>query len=124
MPKLTQEVGFCALRDCKKLLTGRRTRWCSDKCSKFYYDAWYNNHDWSCARKAARRRDKWKCRKCNSKEKLEVNHIIPLNGKKRINSCLNHLENLMTLCHKCHLLETKQQRLEGLIGKKIKRKKK
>lgn len=42
--------------------------------------------------------------------KLEVNHVIPVRGQRaRHGSCLNHLDNLETLCHDCHVPETRLQ---------------
>lgn len=44
-----------------------------------------------------KKRDDFKCVKCGSEEKLEVDHIVPLfKGGKNID------ENLQTLCKKCH----------------------
>lgn len=42
---------------------------------------------------------------------LEVNHIVPVLRKTSTTptSCANHLDNLETLCHPCHLVETKAQ---------------
>ncbi len=42
--------------------------------------------------------------------KLEVNHIIPREGKGYGQGCHNHQENLETLCHACHLQVTADQR--------------
>lgn len=98
----------------------------------------YNrNHYWGQARYAALRRDDNKCVKCGYQEQyrcpecggslyggrwcrgcrrepgrgpLEVNHIIPRNGNKDDNSCFHHLDNLETLCHDCHVKETRVQR--------------
>jgi len=52
------------------------------------------------------------------KSRLEVDHIIPINGGNRAKTCLNHQENLRVLCHRCHLEATKEQRKAGLIGRK------
>lgn len=92
---------------CATPLSGRRTRWCSAEHCRL----WYVSHDWNMARKAARRRDRYKCVKCGSKEKIEVNHIKPLWGQKRAElSCLHHPDNLQVLCHACHVEVTNQQR--------------
>lgn len=111
----TQEVkGICALVSCGKPLPPRRRRWCSDKCSKYYFNTIYNNHDWNSARKAAKRRDKWKCVQCGSKIKLEVNHIKACLGKRGF-GCQHHLSNLETLCREHHLIKTKEQRDSGVF---------
>lgn len=95
---------------CDKPLTGRRTRWCSALCVKL----WYQNHNWTGARKAAKKRDKYRCVKCGSNYKLEVNHILPLVGRGYAWGCLNHLAGIETLCHDCHVRETNRQRRERL----------
>lgn len=46
---------------------------------------------------AAKTRDKCQCRKCGSKDNLEVHHLKP-----RSQGGTNKLSNLMTLCHDCH----------------------
>lgn len=105
------EKGHCV--KCGKKLEGRRRKWCSKECVRWYE----RNHIWSFARVAARRRDKYMCRICGGKEvgddistRLEVNHIEPRNGGGYGTGCWNHLENLETLCHKDHLIVTAQQR--------------
>lgn len=98
---------------CAKELTGRRRRWCSDPCSKKFY----LNHRYSDARRAAKRRDHYRCVKCGSKDTLEVNHIEPCNGKHSKFGCWHHLENLETLCHQCHVVVTNEQRADGQFRK-------
>lgn len=46
----------------------------------------------------------------------EVNHIEPRNGKGYLSGCWNHLSNLETLCHGCHVEVTNQQRVERRGG--------
>lgn len=41
---------------------------------------------------------------------LEVNHLIPRNGRGYHESCHHHLDLLETLCHECHLIVTAEQR--------------
>jgi 5-methylcytosine-specific restriction endonuclease McrA len=41
---------------------------------------------------------------------LEVNHIVPRVGKGYGRGCHNHLDNLETLCHRCHVKVTNVQR--------------
>ncbi|MBI3743353.1 MAG: HNH endonuclease [Chloroflexi bacterium] len=41
---------------------------------------------------------------------MEVNHIKPLKGRGYRIGCAHHLDNLQTLCHRCHVDVTKQQR--------------
>lgn len=49
--------------------------------------------------------------------RLEVDHIIPINGGVRAKTCMNHQDNLRVVCHRCHVELTKEQRKAGLIGK-------
>lgn len=99
---------------------GTQRRWCERRCS----EAFYENHVWTMARKAALKRDGHACVRCGTHSNLEVNHIHPLGAsmKKGQNgyqtSCLHHLSGLETLCHRHHLEATAQQRADGLIGKR------
>ncbi|OHU57105.1 hypothetical protein BKG82_13020 [Mycobacteroides chelonae] len=43
---------------------------------------------------------------------LEVNHIEPRMGRGYGFGCHNHLTNLETLCHRCHVAETNRQYAE------------
>lgn len=91
---------------CGLELTGRRRRWCSQACQARH--VW--NHRWSRARSAAKRRDRHRCVTCGARERLEVNHIVPRVGGGYGWGCWNHLENLETLCHDCHVVVTNTQR--------------
>lgn len=98
---------------CGKPLTGRQKRWCSTDCSL----ALWRQHDWNGARRAAKKRDGHKCVNCGQEDgvdkhlrsTLEVNHIEPRVGRGYGWGCWNHLDNLETLCHDCHVAVTKQQ---------------
>jgi 5-methylcytosine-specific restriction endonuclease McrA len=93
---------------CGGWLTPRQTRWCSGLCmSKFR-----RNHVWKFARAAALGRD-GRCVRCGSGIGLEVNHVVPLAGRARTESCFHHLGNLEVLCHRCHVVETAAQRGRG-----------
>lgn len=105
------EDGRCDL--CGHWLVGRQKRWCGKKCALAYR----RQHSWTHARTAARRRDGYRCRHCgtgreNPECHLEVNHIMPLNGKGYGWSCAHHLENLEVLCRACHRKVTAKQRAE------------
>lgn len=50
---------------------------------------------------------------------LEVNHIDPRNGGGYNWGCHNHLSNLETLCHGCHVAETTRQGRERRLTKKL-----
>jgi hypothetical protein len=117
--------GACAW--CDAALPPRRRTWCSDKCN----DAFWANHWWSVARTTAKRRDRYRCRRCGVRgpkrpthaahrtlaayrkamrayreqkkvARLEVNHVDPALGRHGQLSCVHHLENLETLCLTCH----------------------
>ena len=102
---------------CGKQLVGRQARWCGALCVAKYR----NNHLWTYARKAALRRDRFRCVRCGRHNDLEVNHKVPLgsvswfDGDRGRESCLHHLDGLETLCHDCHVVETRRQRAKGLI---------
>ncbi len=121
---LEQVKGLCWR--CGVALPPRRRHWCSDDCGQW----WRNNHDWNSAREVALKRDKHRCVKCGADGypissslyrgsytgrtmfpvKLEVNHIVPREGKGYGQGCHNHQENLETLCHNCHVAVTRRQR--------------
>jgi hypothetical protein len=121
--------GACAW--CGAVLPDRRKTWCSDRCG----DDFWANHWWSVARQSAKRRDRYRCRRCGTRApkrpsqstfkahakylaamrawrrekrtaRLEVNHIVPCRGLHHALSCAHHLENLETLCPACHKAHT------------------
>lgn len=104
---LTIIPGHC--QRCSTPLPKYRRRWCSDACGWW----WMENHNWNFTRPAALRRDKG-CVKCGSRENMEVNHIVPRNGRGYGVGCHNHLDGVETLCRKCHVVVTKAQRAERL----------
>jgi DNA-directed RNA polymerase subunit RPC12/RpoP len=108
---VTRMDGAC--RWCGDALPPRRRMWCSDRCA----EAFWNNHWWTLARRAAKKRDKYRCIRCGHKppprshpkykhlrktDRLEVNHIEQARGAHKVLSCLHHLANLETLCLRCH----------------------
>lgn len=108
--------------------------WCSVDCLQYFR----RNHYWSLARPAALHRDNSHCVNCGFSEDagwvladdqyvlytrsmllngrddnwLEVNHITPRRGQGYGAGCHNHLSNLETLCHNCHVKVTNRQRVE------------
>lgn len=103
-------------RWCNDVLHPARKRWCSDKCA----NAYGKNHWWTDARKAAKRRDKYRCVRCGADRNgntptggqrpaklrgLNVHHIVPAEGRHSITDCAHHLTNLETLCKVCHNVE-------------------
>ena len=57
----------------------------------------YHGENWLRIRKSVLQRDNFTCQKCGSKEYLVVHHLIPyrLSGS-------DDLDNLITLCRRCH----------------------
>ena len=112
------DLGLCSLAPrrsgepgcdwCGAWLNTRQKRWCSDLCISHFR----RNHVWKFARVVALNRDAG-CTRCSGVANLEVNHIVPLAGQERTESCLHHLSNLEVLCHSCHVAETAAQRERG-----------
>lgn len=103
-------------RWCDGILPPNRKRWCSDRCVNTYG----KNHWWTDARKAARRRDKYRCVRCGANKHgrladgterpaelrgLNVHHIAAAKGTHHRTHCSHHLANLETLCKVCHRVE-------------------
>jgi len=59
----------------------------------------YKSPEYAKARRDALRRDKYKCRKCGSNKRMQVHHIRPYHSNP---SLLCDLNNLISLCLKCH----------------------
>src|ERR1035437_968449 len=107
---------------CAGPLPPRRRWWCSDEC----VNIWSRNHEWTAARWEALRLSaklprgefendllqKAQCDHCASPINLEVNHVDPRRGRGYSRGCWNHQSNLQVLCHTCHLVVTKRQRVE------------
>lgn len=64
----------------------------------------YRTERWKAVRLAAKRRDGWACVSCGHRHRLEVDHIEPV--KKRPDLAFE-LDNLQTLCAKCHASKTR-----------------
>jgi len=78
----------------------RARRFCTTACRRRYEENFY----WSWASMAAIRRARFRCKECGlkGKRRLQVHHIIPLNGTDRLVNALNRRENLAVLCKECH----------------------
>jgi 5-methylcytosine-specific restriction endonuclease McrA len=128
MVKSTALLSVCALANksgegcawCGGELPKRRRTWCGDRCA----NAFWTNHWWTLARRAAKRRDRYRCKRCGERapkrgsaewralrktKRVEVNHIVQAQGAHVRLSCLHHLTNLETLCVSCHKAQTKLQ---------------
>lgn len=70
----------------------------------------YRDARWAVVRLEAKRRDGWKCVKCGSRYRLEVDHIRPVRDCPDLAFTLT---NLQTLCGPCH---GKKTRIEVGMG--------
>lgn len=99
--------GFCAC-GCGKILSGKQTRWASEKCSNDSYLKFAvikGSND--VIRELVFERDQGFCRNCGVyDEKWEADHIIPIHQGG--GAC--ELENFQTLCPDCHLEKTNFQK--------------
>jgi HNH endonuclease len=131
---------------CGAALPPLRRSWCSDRCG----DAFWQNHWWSVARQSAKRRDRYRCRRCGTRApkrpaqsayetrpkylaamrawraekrtaRMEVNHIVPCRGRHKVLDCAHHLDNLETLCPSCHKEHTAALRPRASALPKAKR---
>lgn len=69
----------------------------------------YYGPNWWSQRKKALKRDAYRCYLCGSnKEQLNVHHQIPFSKCDNYKEA-NSLDNLITLCQKCHILAEKQE---------------
>lgn len=59
----------------------------------------YKDPQWAVVRLEAKRRDGWKCRECSARGRLEVHHIKRVKHHPEL---AYDLENLKTLCGRCH----------------------
>ena len=112
-----ENQGICAMCG-GPLPSGRRT-YCSTECYELYYDLFF----WAQAAQNAMYRAHHKCQVCGITARglsrielatwghhfleiyrLEVHHIIPLNGQDRTWHALNIPGNLLVVCHECHVI--------------------
>jgi len=71
--------------------------------NKAYQESLINNPYWENVKQIIKTRDKKKCAICGNITQLQVHHITyKINGKSIVNSELNYLKWLITLCKKCH----------------------
>lgn len=126
-----ENKGICAMCG-GKLGKGRRC-YCNDECAELYNDLFL----WSRASSEAVKRANRKCQRCGitgdgywkthrdnfspfaPSLSLEVHHIIPLNGHDRTWHPLNTPDNLLVLCHDCHVLLHTPSKLKQLEHAKM-----
>ena len=97
----------------------RKLRFCSPKCASKALrgdgnPAWRGGHpkyygsDWRPLRRLARKLDGYFCQRCGVTQKevgenLDVHHIQPVSSFSEVNSA-NQIENVVSLCHGCHMI--------------------
>ena len=116
---------YCEICDKKctisrgKLSPARKLRFCSNDCSNkammgVNNPSWRGGHpnyygpNWRPLRRLARILDNNTCQRCSVtkkelKRELDVHHIKPVSSFK-IKNDANYLENLVSLCHECHMI--------------------
>jgi DEAD/DEAH box helicase domain-containing protein len=82
--------------------------------------------NWSAQREAARQRDGYRCRTCGAPERPQrqhdVHHVRPFRefgyvpGENETYRQANALDNLMTLCSRCHRRAETARRVRGALG--------
>jgi len=102
--------GYCACR-CGEKLTGRRTRWSSDKCrSKAYLEYCIIKGDSQVIRGRLFARDNGICKRCNMQlnfyDKWDADHRIPV----YVGGGGITLAGYDILCIPCHKVKTKEDR--------------
>lgn len=88
----------------KCLLERSKKTFCCPDCKKEWFKNnrkdipyYYYGSKWGKIREAVLARDNYKCTNCSSDQKLEIHHL-----EKWLESKDNSLNNLVTLCRKCH----------------------
>lgn len=106
--------GLCAC-GCGKALTGRRTRWAANVCSRRAGDAYaLRKGDSQAMRRAVYDRDKGNCAECGEYDgEWQADHIIEW-----ADGGTHDLENIQTLCLPCHKTKTKESRRLRIAARK------
>lgn len=61
-----------------------------------------SSRQWQHLRLQVLHRDGWQCTRCGSRQRLEVDHVVPL-----ADGGTDDKDNLRTLCRACHVAETR-----------------
>ena len=102
-----------------ELAPARKLRFCSAKCANKALrgvgnPSWRGGHpeyygpDWRPLQRRARKLDGYVCQRCGIPQKdlgraLDVHHIEPVSSFSEVNDA-NRIENVVSLCHDCHML--------------------
>jgi len=97
----------------------RKLRFCSPECANVANrgvgnPSWRGGHpayygpDWRPLQRLARKEDRYQCQRCGVMQEelgraLDVHHIKPVSSFFHVNDA-NYIENLVSLCHDCHML--------------------
>ena len=106
-------AGYPCIR-CGTPVSGRRLRWCSDECGRWFANNHWFNYAALEVKKAARRDDGYYiCVGCSEVVgQVEVDHIERAWGAHNQKSCIHHQVNLRVLCIPCHRRRTREQASE------------
>ncbi|MEW6097301.1 MAG: HNH endonuclease signature motif containing protein [bacterium] len=100
-------TGYCFW--CKKKLSRKNKKYCSEECLQKFYDAFY----YPDFKSSVFKRDCYTCQLCGCQDKsgqiLELHHIKPL----RTGGELFNKENCRTLCVNCHKETRRRKRKIG-----------
>lgn len=77
------------------------TRYRNDTKSKQYQ--FYKTRTWAVLRQQVLDRDHYVCQYCGQPNSKTVDHIVPIEYDSHLK---DHLDNLATICRKCHRLKT------------------
>jgi 5-methylcytosine-specific restriction endonuclease McrA len=74
------------------------------------YKAYLHTQAWRNLSTAVKERDRYRCRLCGSRDELEVHH--------KTYARIGHesLDDLVTLCHRCHTIVTVAGKIGKLLG--------
>jgi 5-methylcytosine-specific restriction endonuclease McrA len=97
----------------------RKLRFCSPECANKAMrgasnPSWRGGHpeyygpNWRPLQRQARKEDDYKCQRCGVSQEelgraLDVHHIRPVSTFAQVNDA-NYLENVVSICHDCHML--------------------
>ncbi|MCY4121309.1 MAG: HNH endonuclease [Acidobacteria bacterium] len=70
-----------------------------------------SNAQWQYTRLQVLNRDDWRCTRCGSQHRLEVDHIVPLTE-----GGTDALDNLRVLCRDCHVADTRERFQPHVVG--------
>ena len=77
------------------------TRYRNDAKSKQYQ--FYRSRQWQRLRQQVLDRDHYVCQYCGQPNSRTVDHVVPIEYDEKLK---DHLDNLATICRKCHRLKT------------------